>query len=154
MAVPVEKIREIAERVAASEGMEVLEVEFRGGRQGLLRIYIDKPSGITHHDCEVVSRQVGAILDVEDLIPHSYTLEVSSPGAERRLTRPRDFERFTGRLVKILLKEPLQEETSGRVLKGRIAAFADGVLTLSLTDGRPVRVSLENVERANLVLEW
>ncbi len=151
VAVPVEKIREIAERVAASEGLEVLEVEFRGGRGGLLRIYIDKPAGVTHQDCEVISRQVGTILDVEDLIPHRYVLEVSSPGAERKLTRPKDFERFTGKLVKVLLREPLDGQ---RRLQGRIAAFSDGVLTLEVAGGGAVPVALENIERANLVLEW
>ena len=153
--VALEKIREIAERVAASEGLEVLEVEFRGGRHGLLRIYIDKPAGVNHHDCEVVSRQVGTILDVEDLIPYSYTLEVSSPGAERKLTRPADFERFAGKLAKVQVKEPLPGEPAGcRRFQGRIAAFRDGVLTLDLVEGRAVQVAWENVERANLVLEW
>ena len=148
--VPLEKIREIAERVAASEGLEVLEVEFRGGRNGLLRIFIDKPAGITHQDCEVVSRQVGAILDVEDLVPFRYTLEVSSPGAERRLTRPADLERFAGKLVKVVLKEPLAGQDRW---KGRITSFQAGVLTLEV-DGAPVAVPWEKVERANLVLEW
>ena len=152
------KIREIAERVAGSEGVEVLEVELRGGRQGLLRIVIDKPGGITHQDCEVISRQVGAILDVEDLIPHRYTLEVSSPGAERKL-RPEDFVRDIGKLVgklaKVVLKEPLAGQGS---LRGRIAACQEGMLTLEVTGqgglATPVSVPLENVARANLVLEW
>lgn len=149
--IPLERIREIAGRVAASEGMEVVDVEFRGGRQGLLRIFIDKPAGITHQDCEVVSRQVGAILDVEDLVPGPYTLEVSSPGVERRLTRPADFERFSGKLVKLLLKEPVEGQCR---MKGRLAGFQDGVVTLALEGGRSVTVGLEEIERANLVLEW
>src|SRR5258706_1420301 len=101
------RIRQIAERVAASEGLEVRNLELRGGKEGLLRIVIDKPEGVTHQDCEKVSRQVSAILDVEDPIPGRYTLEVSSPGAERKLSRPEDFQRFTGKMAKVVLRDPL-----------------------------------------------
>src|SRR5437763_472992 len=98
----VEKVREIAERVGASEGIEIVEVELLGGgKQRMLRIYIDKPSGVTHGDCELISQNVGTILDVEDVIPgEQYTLEVSSPGVERKLTKARDYERFTGQKIK------------------------------------------------------
>lgn len=147
-----ERIREIAERVATSEGMEVVEVEFRGkGPRSLLRIFIDKPGGITHRDCEVISSQVGAILDVEDLVPTSYTLEVSSPGVERRLTRPADYLRFTGRKMRVILKEPLGSQ---RQLVGRLDAFENGILTLAPDQGDRVLVEYDNVERANLVFEW
>ena len=76
------RIRGIVDRVATSERMEVVDVELRKGPRSLLRIFIDKPGGVTHRDCELISKQVGAILDVEDLIPTSYTLQVSSPGVE------------------------------------------------------------------------
>ena len=91
-------MREIAERVAASSGLEVVEVELRGGGKArMLRIFIDKPHGVTHEDCANLSREVGTILDVEDAVPGgSYVLEVSSPGLDRKLSRPADFERFTG----------------------------------------------------------
>src|SRR5215831_9895236 len=104
----VEKIRDIAERVGASEGIEIVDVELRGGgRSRMLRIYIDKPDGVSHADCERISHDVGTILDVEDVVPgDSYTLEVSSPGVERKLSKPRDFERFIGQKVKVVLKEP------------------------------------------------
>ncbi len=94
----VDKIQAIAERVAASEGLEIVDVQLLGGgAHRMLRLYIDKPEGVSHADCELVSQQVGTILDVEDIIPGGrYTLEVSSPGVERKLSRPRDFERFTG----------------------------------------------------------
>src|SRR6266540_5727424 len=96
------KIEEIAQRVAQSEGIEVVEVELKGGgRNQLLRISIDKPEGVTHSDCELISHQVGTILDVEDVVPGHYTLEVSSPGVERKLLKPQDYERFYGRKVKI-----------------------------------------------------
>lgn len=146
------RIREIVERVAASEGMEVAEVELRGkGPRSLLRIFIDKPGGVTHRDCELVSHQVGAILDVENLIPASYTLEVSSPGVERRLTRPADYDRFAGRKVRLRLKQPLGAQ---RQLVGRLDGLENGVLTLTLASGECASVEYDNVERANLVFEW
>src|SRR3984893_14755865 len=93
----VSKIEAIAERVAQSEGIEIVEVELKGGgRNQFLRISIDKPDGVTHADCELVSHQVGTILDIEDVIPSHYTLEVSSPGVERKLLKLKDFERFQG----------------------------------------------------------
>src|SRR5688572_21962319 len=94
----VRKITEIAERVGSSENIEVVEIELLGGgKSRVLRIIIDKPGGVTHSDCEFISRQVGDVLDVEDVIPGaSYNLEVSSPGVERKLTKPADFQRFIG----------------------------------------------------------
>jgi ribosome maturation factor RimP len=160
------KIRQIVERVASSEGLEVLEVDLRGGKQGMLRIVIDKMNsneGVTHHDCETVSRQVSAILDVEDLIPFHYTLEVSSPGAERKLSTAGDFQRFTGKLAKVVLREPLGGDDAAELagqgsLRGRLAGVHDGVVTLEVNGKggavRSIQVDLENVSRAQLVLEW
>src|ERR1041385_9481679 len=93
-----QKVQQIAERVAADAGLEVVEAQLLGGGGSrILRIFIDKPEGVTHADCEYVSLHVGTILDVEDVIPGGrYTLEVSSPGLERKLARPREFERFVG----------------------------------------------------------
>src|ERR1700736_4686310 len=109
MALEIDKVREIAERVAASSGVEVVEVELRGGGKArMLRIVIDKLSGITHEDCANLSREVGTILDVEDAVPGgSYTLEVSSPGLDRKLVRPVDYERFTGSRLKGITRQPL-----------------------------------------------
>jgi len=100
------KIEAIAVRVAASEGMEVVEVAVKGGGASrLVRISIDKPEGVTHGDCETVSQQVGTILDVEDVVPGGrYTLEVSSPGVERKLAKPGDFVRFQGKKIKVETK--------------------------------------------------
>jgi ribosome maturation factor RimP len=157
------KIREIAERVAASEGLEVLEVEVRGGKASFVRIVIDKAEGVTHGDCEKVSRQVGAILDVEDPIANRYTLEVSSPGAERKLTKASDYERYKGKLAKVVLREPLAGPEAAELagqgsLRGRIAACSDGRITLEVEGKggktRAIVVDLENVSRAQLVLEW
>src|SRR6476619_6095526 len=108
----VEKIQAIAERVAASEGLEIVDVQLLGGGgTRVLRLFIDKPEGVSHADCELMSKDVGTILDVEDVIPGDhYTLEVSSPGVERKLSKPSDFERFTGQKVKVLLREPLENQ--------------------------------------------
>lgn len=148
-----EKVREITERVASSAGLEVVEVQLLGGGQSrLLRIYIDKPEGVTHADCEFISQHVGTVLDVEDVIPGSrYTLEVSSPGVERKLTKPREFERFIGQKVKIVLREPVENQRSW---VGALSNFAEGIITLEPSPGRSVQFPLEQVERANLKFEW
>src|SRR3954453_2234906 len=101
MGFEIDLVREVVERVAVSNGLEVVEVEFRGGgKSRMLRIFIDKPGGVTHQDCADLSRELGTILDVEEAIPgRSYVLEVSSPGLDRALRRPADFERFVGSRV-------------------------------------------------------
>ena len=146
------RVREIAERVGGSEGVEIVDVEMTGGRNRVLRIYIDKPAGISHADCERVSIHVGTILDVEDVVPGGrYILEVSSPGLERKLTKPRDFERFIGRKARIVLRSPLQER---RHWEGVLAGFSEGVITLEPAPGQKVCFPLEQVEKANLKFEW
>ena len=162
MALEIDKVRGIAERVAVSSGLEVVEVELRGGGKArMLRIVIDKPAGITHEDCANLSREVGTILDVEDAIPGSYTLEVSSPGLDRKLIRPADYERFTGSRVKLTTQQPVN---GNRHFEGRLESFQQGRLTLDLGAAkkkrRPelgasekVEIDLANVEKANLVPE-
>jgi ribosome maturation factor RimP len=147
------KVLEIAERVGASEGLEIVEVQLLGGGAArVLRIFIDKPEGVTHADCEMISQNVGTILDVEDVIPGAhYTLEVSSPGVERKLTKPRDFERFVGKKVKVALREPIENQ---RHYMGTLKSFAEGILTLEAAPGKSVEVPLDQVERANLKFEW
>lgn len=149
----VDKVVEIADRVGRGEGIEIVDVQLLGGgRSRLLRIFIDKPGGVTHADCENISQQVGTILDVEDVIPgEGYTLEVSSPGVERKLAQPRDFERFTGQKVKLVLKEPVENQ---RRWEGVLAAFDGSVLTLEPAPGRELRIALDRIEKANLKFEW
>ena len=157
----VEKIQVIAERVAASEGLEIVDVQLLGGGgTRVLRIFIDKtavggvdkPEGVTHADCELMSQQVGTILDVEDIIPGGkYTLEVSSPGVERKLSRPHDFERFMGQKIKVTLREPVEEKSHWL---GTIASFEAGVITLEPAPGKTIQFPLEQVEKANLKFEW
>src|SRR6266853_7007716 len=116
-----ERIREAAERVARSVGIDVVDVEWKVGKQRFLRVYIDKPEGISHRDCETVSNQLSVILDVEDLVPGPpYILEVSSPGLDRKLTRPAEFERFTGRKARISLSEPVEGQS---YFEGRLAGY-------------------------------
>src|SRR5271168_1623950 len=136
------RVQEIAERVAASEGLEIVEVQLLGGGGArVLRIFIDKPDGVTHADCEMISHNVGTILDVEDVIPGAhYTLEVSSPGVERKLSKPRDFERFVGKKVKVALREPVENQ---RHYMGTLKSFAEGILTLEPTPGKSVQFPLE-----------
>src|SRR5882724_4905400 len=141
----VAKINEIAERVADPEGIEIVEVQLLGaGRGRLLRVFIDRPQGVSHADCEFISHQVGTILDVEDVIPgDSYTLEVSSPGLERKLHKAKDFERFLGQKAKIVLREPVENQ---RRWEGKLAGIAGSVVTLEPASGRTIQFTLEQVE--------
>ena len=146
----VEKIREAAERVARSEGLEIVEVEWKFGKQRFLRIDIDKPGGVSHRDCETMSHQLSAILDVEELVPGpAYILEVSSPGMDRKLTKAADFERFTGRRAKISLSEPVE---NSRFFEGRLAGCKDGMVQLDV-EGRRLALPLAGIRKAQLVVE-
>ena len=169
MALDVDRVREIAERVAASSGLEVVDVELRGGgKSRMLRVFLDKAAagtdplaGVTHEDCAHFSREFGTILDVEDAISGSYTLEVSSPGLDRKLIRPADYERFTGSRIKLTTQQPVN---GNRHFEGRLESFEHGRLTLDLNAARKKRrpeegvapkleIDLKNVEKANLVPE-
>ena len=146
-----ERIREAAERVARSAGVEVVDVEWKIGKQRFLRVYIDKPDGVSHRDCEAVSNQLSVILDVEDLVPGPhYILEVSSPGLDRKLTKPAEFERFAGRLARISTNEPVENQ---KFFEGRLAGFADGKVQIEVK-GRVVAVPVEGIRKANLVVEF
>jgi ribosome maturation factor RimP len=171
MAFDEDKIRQIAERVAASSGLVLADVEFLGsGKHRMLRLYIDRPGavpsadhpdGVTHEDCSAFSREFGTIIDVEDAVPGgSYVLEVSSPGLDRKLKTAADFERFRGHRIKLTTREPVN---NNRHFEGKLERFEDGKLSLDLSaarrkmrprDGSPsVEIELANVEKANLVPE-
>ena len=146
------KIEEIAERVVSPLGIEVVEIELKGGgKNQFLRVSIDKPEGVTHQDCETVSRQLGEQLDADDLITAQYTLEVSSPGVERKLFKIKDFERFQGHKAKVVLREPLENV---KTLEGKISGVEDGRIAIELSGGHCVRFPFTQVERANLKFEW
>jgi ribosome maturation factor RimP len=199
MAVKLEEIRTAAARVAASHGLDVVDVEFIGPRrERILRIFLEKNaegraalkaaiaagveglperlvegrfsveqlSGITHEDCAAFSRDFGVLLDVEDLIPGAeYTLEASSPGLDRKLSKPEEFQRFRGSLVKIQTFEPIRNNRhwQGRLIGG---AQAEGGTTITLdlnavkqnsktkkTGASTVEIALGNIEKAQLVAE-
>jgi ribosome maturation factor RimP len=175
MALELDRVREIAERVAASSGLEVVDVEFRGsGPARMLRVFLDKPgaasgdplAGVTHGDCANFSREFGTILDVEDAISTSYTLEVSSPGLDRKLTKAAEFERFVGSRMKVMTRSPVN---GNRYFEGRLDSFSEGRLMLDLSvaghktrrkmaatvkqQGEKIGIEFANVEKANLVPE-
>ncbi len=197
MAAKLDQIRSTADRIAASFGLEVVDLEFGGaGKSRALRVYLEKDaagraklldlaageaadpelleslpkgvpvemlSGVTHEDCALFAQDFGTVLDVEDLVPGAeYTLEVSSPGLERKLSKPAEFERFTGSLVKLQTFTPIN---GNRQWRGRLKGFKDEVVTLDLaavkqkgkakkaaTEER-IEIALANVEKANLVAE-
>src|ERR1700690_1709487 len=165
------KLREIAERVAGSSGLEVVEIEFLGlGKHRMLRVFIDRPGaipsaqhpdGVTHEDCSKFSREFGTIVDVEDAVPGgSYVLEVSSPGLDRKLTKAADFERFCGHRMKLTTREPVN---NNRHFEGKLEGFENGKLLLDLSAARrkmrpkdgaaSVEIELADVEKANLAPE-
>lgn len=193
MALQIDTIRALAERVAVSYQLEIVDLEFTGGTKfRTLRVFVEKNaearsklveqslekeesdlpkgvpvemlSGVTHEDCASFAQDFGTVIDVEDLIPGSeYTLEVSSPGLERRLFKPADFTRFTGNLIKL---QTFTAIDANRHFQGRLAAFESGTLTMDLGaikqkgKGRKVAVAEQivkipftNVEKANLIAE-
>jgi len=147
------RIEEIAQRVTESEGMELVEVEVKGGgAQRLVRISIDKPAGVTHADCELVSQQVGTILDVEDVVPGGrYTLEVSSPGVERKLLKASDYQRFQGKKAAVTLRDAIEGR---RNWEGTLAGFDEGSVALEVGPGKTIRFPLAQVQKAHLKFEW
>src|ERR1035438_5554466 len=149
----VAKITEIAERVGGPEGIEIVDVQLLGaGRGRVLRIFIDRPQGVSHADCEFISHQVGTILDIEDVIPgDSYTLEVSSPGLERKLSKAKDFERFVGQKAKVVLREPVENQ---RRWEGKLAGISQGIVALEPAAGRVIHFALDQVQKANLKFDW
>ena len=171
MALDVERVREIADRVAGSSGLEIVDVEFLGGGKArMLRVFLDKAAagndplaGVTHEDCAKFSREFGTILDVEDVMPGAYTLEVSSPGLDRKLVKAADFTRFTGSRLKLMTRQPVN---NNRHFEGRLEKFENDRLTLDLSvashksrkkmgeaAGQKIEIEFANVEKANLVPE-
>ena len=142
----------IIERVIAREGLELVHWE-RVGPSGnsILRIYIDKPGGINHDDCERVSKQAGLLIDVEDLIPGRYTLEVSSPGIERGLYKPADYERFAGKRIKLRTIEPIQGQRSFR---GTLMGLNAGRVVMETDNAGTVEIPYEKVAKANIEFKF
>jgi len=153
----VARVTELVEPLAASLGLELAEVEYRQeGRQMVLRLYIDRDGGVTLDDCSAVSRELTEILDVEDIIQGHYTLEVSSPGLNRLLKKPSDFERYTGRLVKIRTFEPLADDAGNmrKTFLGALMGFSDNIVRLKLNEGQTASIPMVKVAKANLEFEF
>lgn len=145
------RVHAIAERVAIENGVELVHTEVAGpDNKPIVRIYIDKPGGVTHEDCSDVSLHIGTVLDVEDFIHSAYTLEVSSPGLERGLYKPADFERFAGKLAKVKTERPINGQ---RNFRGRLLGL-DGqdILLEDRTNGK-VRIPFESIAKANLEVD-
>jgi ribosome maturation factor RimP len=164
MAFALDKVREIAERVAHSSGLVLWDIELKGsGANRTLRVFIDKPEGISHEDCSAYSREAATIFDVEDAVPGgAYVLEVSSPGLDRKLFKPEHFVRFTGSLIKFGTRELVN---GNRQFEGRLVSFSEGQLTVDLDQvasrkkakaqgAGVIVVAYSNVEKASLVPEF
>lgn len=155
----VDKVRAIAERVAAGYGLEIFDVQFRREAPGMvLRVQIDRPGAaakeddsVSVGDCASVSRDLSAIFDVEEVVPTAYTLEVSSPGLDRPLRRLDDYRRFTGRLAKIVMREKVDGQG---FFRGTIAGVEGQEVLINGDDRRTHRVPLEVISRANLEVEF
>ncbi|MGI8782451.1 MAG: ribosome maturation factor RimP [Acidobacteriota bacterium] len=145
-----EKLMELVERVVASEGLELVHADFRpAGRSSVLQVLIDKPGGVNLQDCQTVSQQLGAVLDLEDVIHKEYLLEVSSPGLDRPLYRLADYDRFQGRKAKLQTKAPIEGR---RNFKGRIQGVQNQCVVFD--DGKQkLEIPFENIHRANLIFE-
>ncbi len=145
------RLTALAESLAASLGMEVVLAEIKGGgNRSIVRIFIDQPEGISLSDCERFSKRLSVLLDVEDFVPFSYVLEVSSPGLDRPLLKEKDFERFTGKTAKVRTRLPVEGQ---RNMRGRILGVSGGLLSLEIESGKRIEIALTEIEKANLVLE-
>lgn len=145
------RIQEIAEQAAIDHGLELVHVDLAGPEgHPIVRVFIDKPGGVTHDDCSEVSTQIGTVLDVEDFIHSAYTLEVSSPGLERGLYKPADYERFAGNQAKIKTRSAINEQ---RNFRGRIVGFEnEEVIFDDRTSGR-VKLPFHTIAKANLEID-
>ena len=155
----VEQVRSVAIRVATSYGLEIFDVQFRREAPGMiLRVQIDRPGpaaraeeSVSVEDCARVSRDLSAVLDVEDVVPTAYTLEVSSPGLDRPLRRPDDYQRFAGRRAKVVMRERVDGQG---FFKGRLGGVDGAEVLIEADDGRTHRVPLNLITRANLEVEF
>ncbi|MEW5978551.1 MAG: ribosome maturation factor RimP [Acidobacteriota bacterium] len=147
-----DRTRDLISQIVSADGMDLVDVEFKGTLNNrVLRIYIDKSSGVTLDDCTLVSNHVGTVLDVEDLVPGSYTLEVSSPGLTRKLTKPSDYQRYKGRLIKIQTKEPVEGKRS---LKGTLLGLENDSVQVDIPGSGVVAIPLGSISKAHLDIDF
>lgn len=153
---PEERVGQIADELLASLGMELVEIEYkREGRAMVLRVYVDKPGGVNLDDCADVNRELSAILDVEDVVPGRYLLEVSSPGLNRPLKTEADYQRYAGRLVKIRtrLLTPDDKGNMRKTFFGELLGLSDGSVRMKLKEGQTASLPLAGIAKANLEFE-
>jgi len=142
-----EKATKLAEPVVESHGMELVDVEFRREPTGwVLRIFVDKEGGVDLDDCSLISREVGTVIEVEELIEQHYTLEVSSPGLTRRIKKLEDFDRFKGKFIKIKCYEAVD---GSKKMAGRLLGI-DGDNVILERDAKEVKIQYKNIAKANL----
>jgi ribosome maturation factor RimP len=147
------QVRQLLDPILESMGLSLWDLEFnKQGPQWLLRIFIDRePGGVTLSDCETVSRDLSAALDVEDIIPHAYTLEVSSPGLDRNLSKPEHFVRFTGSMVRIKTFQPINGQ---KVFRGRLLGSDEYTIKVELETGTVLEIPLTGITKASLEVEF
>jgi len=146
----ISNIKELLEPLLYEKNLELFDIEFKGlGSKGILRVFIDKEQGVTVNDCAQISRELGRLLEVHDVIPGSYTLEISSPGLTRALKKPSDYLRYKGKTVKIKTLEDIEDR---KVFKGKLLDFVDETVSLQ-TDGVNYLIPYKNIEKANLELD-
>ena len=156
---PIEQVRAIAMRVAASRGLEIWDIQSRRETGGhVIRVFIDRPGpsatpdeSVSIEDCEQVNREIGTILDVEDPLPFAYTLEVSSPGLDRPLRKLEDYRRFAGRLAKVVVSEPVDNQ---KAFEGRLNGVDGDVVLLEASNGRVHKLPLRLITRGRLEVEF
>jgi ribosome maturation factor RimP len=156
---PLEQIRAIAERVARERGLEIWDIQSRRERGGhVVRVFIDRPGpsatpedSVSLEDCAQVNREIGTILDVEDPLPFTYTLEVSSPGLDRPLRNLDDYRRFTGRLAKVVVSEPVDSQ---KAFEGRLRGVDGDVVLLEALNARLHKLPMRLITRGRLEVEF
>src|SRR5688572_6856250 len=156
---PLEQIRAVAERVAASHGLEIWDIQSRREAIGhVVRVFIDRPGpaataeeSVSIEDCEQVNRELSTILDVEDPLPFAYTLEVSSPGLDRPLRNAADYRRFAGRLAKIVVSEAVDNQ---KAFEGHLRGLDREDVLLEAPNGRTHRLPLRLITRGRLEVEF
>ncbi len=151
------RIKIIADDILAPLDMELVDLEYkREGKQMVLRLYIDKEGGVTLDDCAIVSRELSAVLDVEDLISGKYVLEVSSPGVNRPLKKAEDYEKYVGKLVKVVTYEVIADDAGNKrkTFLGTLVCFAGETITVKLREGHKAEIPLNKIAKANLEYEF
>jgi ribosome maturation factor RimP len=156
---PLEQIRAIAERVAATRGLVIWDIQSRRETTGhVVRVFIDRPGpaataeeSVSIEDCEQINREIGTILDVEDPLPFAYVLEVSSPGLNRPLRDITEYKRFTGRLAKVVVREAVDNQ---KAFEGRLRGVENNDVLLEAPNGRMHRLPMRLIARGRLEVEF